>query len=332
MPRISKTGRTAPDATIDQAAAVPDARDPDVLEVIHHTIPENAAAAGAPPIPAATGATGTTAEATTAPATDTPAGTTAGAAGYLGISGATTVAGTGMTWRRMLRDVAIAEVAGFVALMAAGMAFDMQFFPPVAIAILLFGGAIAWLRRGSKASAVYTLVVSSLTLLVFGGLFFGWTGFTQPRSWFEMGFATLSVLVPLAGVVAGIAVLRHRDGTDAARTPSRVVAAIAGLVVLTGVVGAATASDATPLPGDSTLVAHNFEFEQKAITAKSGDVPIYFRNNDTFAHNVRIDGHGTSQNGAGRQAIRHVFHGMTAGAYTIYCNIHPDMKVALTVT
>jgi plastocyanin len=283
MPKLSKAMRSK-------------AKADDVLEVVHHEIPENAAGAGAAPIPTA---------------------------GYR--DGA-------MTWRRMLRAVAITEVAGMAILLTFATLYGVEFFAPLAVAALLFVGAVAWLPRMSKASAVYALTICSLTLVMFGGLFFGWTGFTYPQSWFEMSFATLTTIVPIAGIVAGIATLRHHDAADAARNPARATAALAGLIVLGGLVGTATASNATRLPGDVTLTASSIEFEQKTLTAKAGDVTIYFKNKDPFAHNVRIDGHGTSKNVNGRQSVRHVFRNLAAGTYAYYCAIHTDMKGTLTVT
>jgi plastocyanin len=270
---------------------------PDVLEVIHHVIPDTAAGAGAEPIPAAS------------------------------------YRASGMTWRRMLRAVAIAEVAGLAVLFTAGTIYGLDFFAPLFIGMLLFLGAALWVPRMSKASAIYALTVSSLMFVMMGVLFFGWTGFFQPQSWFEVGFATFSTLVPLAGIVAGIAVLRHKDGIDAAKTPSRVVAVLAAVLLVMGLVGSAMSSDATRLPGDVTLKASNFEFSKTAITAKAGDVAIYLDNQDPFAHNIKIDGHGQSKDANGRQSIRYVFRNLTAGAYAFYCTIHPDeMKGTLTVT
>lgn len=311
MPRVTKRG--APPET-----------QPDVLEVIHHEIPETAAGAGANPIPS---------QRTTAATTGTATGATAatGAAAPT-VSDARTTPGTGMTWRAMLRACAIAEVAALTILLAAATLYGMSFFAPLAVAAVLHAGAVVWLPRMSKAGAVYSLVVMSLTFLMFGGMFFGWTGFLYPTSWFEMAFATFTVTVPLGGIVAGIATLRRKDGDDAAKTPSRVVAALATVVVVAGLVGSATAGNATRLPGDHSLTASNFEFEQTAITAKAGDVAIYFQNDDPFAHNVEIKGKGASKDAAGRAAIRHVFKGMTAGTYTYICAIHPDMKGTLTVT
>ena len=268
----------------------------DVLEVIHNQIPDTAAGAGAAPIPQRTYKEG------------------------------------GMTWRRMLRAVAVTEVVGLAALLVAGTVYGLDFFAPLAVAALLFAGATAWIPRMSKASTIYSLVVCSLTLLMFGGAFFGWTGFLYWQSWFEMTFATLTVLVPIAGIVAAIAVLRRREGAEAARRTGSVVGALAAAIVLVGVVGSVVANDATRLPGDTSLTAMNFEFEQTALTAKAGDVAIYFDNQDPFAHNVKIEGVGATEDAAGRQAIRHVFKNLAAGTYTFICSIHPDMKGTLTVT
>ena len=281
MPRVKKTDETAKQ---------------DTLEVIHHTIPDTAAAAGAAPIPAQTYKDG------------------------------------GMTWRRMLRMVAIVEAVGFLALMGAGMLYGLDPFYPIVIAAALWAVAAYLLPRMTKASAVYSLVIASLTLVMFGALFFGWSGFLYPRSWFEMSWATLTVVLPVAGVTAGIATLRHHDGSDAAKTPSRVVAVLATAIVLVGAVGTLATGNATRLPGDITLSAQNIEFEQDALSAHAGDVAIYFENKDPFVHNVKIDGHGTSKNADSGKSIRHVFKNMTAGTYEYYCAIHPDMKGTLTVT
>lgn len=303
MPRVTKRG--APPET-----------QPDVLEVIHNEIPETAAGAGAQPIPEQ--------RATAGAAAATAAGE--------GMAGAKATSGTGMTWRSMLRACAIAEVAALGILLVAGTLYGLEFFAPLAVGAVLHAGSVVWLPRMTKAGAVYSLVVMSLTFVMFGGLFFGWTGFLYPTSWFEMAFATFTVLVPIGGIVAGVATLRHKDGDDAAKTPSRIVAGLAAAVVVVGLVGTATADSATRLPGDVGLTASNFDFEQTALTAKAGDVAIYFQNDDPFVHNVEIEGKSTSGNAAGGMAIRHVFKSMTAGTYTYICAIHPDMKGVLTVT
>ena len=287
---------------------VPAVRTPDVLEVIHHEVPDTAAGAGAAPIESAAAVPDTV-----------PAKPKTFRAG-------------GMTWRRMLRAVAITEAAGLAVLLVAGMVYGMSFFPPIAVAAALFAGAAVWLPRMSKAGVVYTLVITSLVFLAFGVGFFGWTGFMYPQSWFEMAFATLTVLVPVMGIVAAIATLRHKDGENAARKTALVTGVLAGAIVLTGIAGAAMSSDPTKLPGDTTLTAMDFEFSQDALTAKAGDVTIYFENDDVFAHNVAIKDHGTSDIANGRSAIRHTFKNMTAGTYEYICYIHPDMKGVLTVT
>lgn len=305
---------------------------PDVLEVVHHEIPDNAAAAGAHPVPDQSRLggpgeqAGATEDLTPAPtATATTAATAATAATRQYSEGAT-------TWRRMAGTLAVSQAICFVTLLVAAMLYGVSFFAPIAVAAVLYAVAAAWVRRMTKAGAVYTLVVNALTLVMFGGLFFGWSGFLYPKSWFEMAWGTFTVIVPLAGLVASVATLRHKDGDGAARTPLRATAGVAAAIVLVGIVGSATAGDATRLPGDITLTATDMDFEQKALTAKSGDVAIYFDNEDPFEHNVKITGHGTSANAPGGHAIRHTFTGMPAGTYTFVCAIHPDMKGTLTVT
>jgi plastocyanin len=296
MPRVTKK------PTED----VPTARMPDALEVIHHEVPRDAAGLAAVPVAAPASA---------------PAATRL-----------TTYQDGGMTWRRMLRGIAITEAVGMTVLLVAGLAYGMSFFAPLALAAALYIGAAAWLPRMSKAGTVYTLVVASLTLVMFGGMFFGWTGFLYPQSWFEESFATLTVLLPIAGIVAAVATLRHKDGQDAARTAALGVAALATVIVAVGIVGSAASSDPTRLPGDTTVTASDFEFATKAITAKAGDVSIYFANEDPFAHNVKIDGYGTSDIAQGRMSIRHTFKNVKAGTYEFICAIHPDMTGTLTVT
>lgn len=314
MPRVTKRGTT------------PETQ-PDVLEVVHHEIPDSAAGAGAAPIPAPRTETISVTSATPSAATNATSATTGAAENDM-----TAPMGTGMTWRSMLRAVAITETAAFLVLLVAGTLYGLEFFAPLAIAAVLFGAAALWLPKMSKAAVVYSLVVTSLTLLMFGGMFFGWTGFLYPTSWFEMAFATCTVLLPIGGITAAIATLRGKNGTDAAKTPSRIVGGLAAAIVVIGLVGTATAGSATRLPGDVSLTASNFEFEQTALTAKAGDVPIYFQNDDPFVHNVGIKGMSTSSDAAGGKAVRHVFKGLKAGTYTYICTIHPDMKGTLTVT
>lgn len=299
---------------------------PDVLEVVHHEIPQDAAAAGAPAIPQQGAAAGEP-----APIAPVPLATTS-AAEATATAASPAYAEGGMTWRTMAGTLAIAEAAGLLTLLVAGSIYGLEFFFPLAVAGVLYVVAAVWIRRATKASTVYTLTINALCLVMFGGMFFGWTGFLYPTSWFEMAFATLTVLLPIGGIVATVAALRHKNGTDAAKTPMRAVAAVASAVVLVGIVGSATAGDATRLPGDVGLAASNFEFEQTALSAKAGDVAIYFDNEDPFVHNVEIEGYGTSANAAGGKAIRHVFKGLKAGTYTYICAIHPDMKGTLTVT
>lgn len=280
---------------------------PDVLEVVHHEIPDNAAAAGAAAIPEQRAATS--------------------------VMSRVAYKEGGITWRRMARYVAVTEAVGLLAILVMGAIEGLDAFYPAYLAAILFGVAAFLLPRGTKASAVYTLVVSCVMLVLMGGLFFGWTGFLHPLSYFEMTFATMSTLVPIAGIVATIAVLRHHDGANAAKTTATVTAAVCALLLVTGVVGSLATTDATRLPGDITVAAHNFKFEQTAITAKSGNVAIYFENKDPFAHNVTIKGHGGSKDANGRNSIRHVFRNLAAGTYEFYCSIHPeDMKGTLTVT
>ncbi len=272
-------------------------RTPDTLEVVHHEIPDTAAGAGAPAIPARAYRDG------------------------------------GITWRMMMQATAVAEVVGFGALLVGLAVYGTGTFGPAIVAAVLFAVAAVWIPRMTKASTIYSLVVSSLTLLLFGGLFFGWTGYLHITSWFEVTFATASTVVPIAGIVAATATLRHHDGDNAAKTPAMVTGIVCAALVLVGVVGSVASSDATRLPGDVTVAAQNFKFEQTAITAKAGDVAIYFENKDPFAHNVAIRGHGASSDANGGQSIRHVFKSLPAGSYEYYCTIHPDeMKGTLTVT
>lgn len=269
----------------------------DVLEVIHHEIPDTAAGAGAAPIAAP-------------PAND-----------------------VGMTWRRMLRAVAVTDAAGLACLLVATTVYGVDFFYPAFFAAVLFAAGAVWMGRGSKASTVFTLVIASLTLVMFGVLFFAWTGLFAFRSWFEVAFGTLTVLLPIAGIVAATAALRHHDGADAARTPAIATAAVCSLLVLAGIVGSATTSDATRLPGDLTLSAHNIDFGQTSLSAKAGNVAIYLENKDPFPHNVTIKGHGGPADAPGRSSVRYVFRNLTPGTYAYYCSLHEDeMKGTLTVT
>lgn len=98
------------------------------------------------------------------------------------------------------------------------------------------------------------------------------------------------------------------------------IAALMGTVV--GVQAAATI----------TVAQHALLFDKTSATLAKGD-RMTFTNGDDVIHNIHVFGAGDDQKDLGLQkpgaTLSYTFD--KAGPYTVRCNIHPSMKMAVTV-
>jgi plastocyanin len=105
-------------------------------------------------------------------------------------------------------------------------------------------------------------------------------------------------------------------------------AALAGAAV-----GAVMAAHVEALAAATITVAqHGLVFTKTAVALAHGD-RVVFTNEDDVIHNIHVFGPGDEDKDVGLQkpgaTLAYTFD--KAGAYTVRCNIHPSVKLAVTV-
>jgi plastocyanin len=113
--------------------------------------------------------------------------------------------------------------------------------------------------------------------------------------------------------------------------------ALAVAVALTVVSGCAGGSQVTgtPPPGAVIVTASNLVFDPSSVGATAGvEFVLYFDNRDNVLHNVKlVDATGeaivTGDVFMGPGARTSDVPALAAGAYTLLCDVHPDMKSEL---
>lgn len=79
--------------------------------------------------------------------------------------------------------------------------------------------------------------------------------------------------------------------------------------------------------GGTTIAEQNFAFSPSTLTVKVGDT-VTFTNNDSAAHNVKIDG---QELGSQNQGESKTWKAAKAGSFPFSCIIHPSMTGQITV-
>lgn len=244
------------------------------------------------------------------------------------------VAGSGMSWRRLLRDMALAYGVVVLVVMAIAMAMGVDPEAFILVPAVLFIIAGIWLSKGAgKAPVIFTLVICLLTVFMTFWLIFGLFAFQTPL---EFLTSVAFVLFVVVGIGVSIAALR-RPTTGGERT-RKVLTSLAGIAVLVAIVGAITAPNEDAKSGDIEVVATNFEFEPATLTAPAGPIAFHLKNDDPFTHDISIvQGTDTDadpigeETAAGNKGARLAVT-LQAGSYTYFCSIHTDMKGKLTVS
>jgi plastocyanin len=101
----------------------------------------------------------------------------------------------------------------------------------------------------------------------------------------------------------------------------------AALAFLTGIMVAAQAA------GGLTVGQHGMVFTQGSASLARGD-RIVFANEDDVIHNIHIFLPGNDDStdlGLQKPGVSLTYRFDKAGAYRVRCNIHPSMKMAVTV-
>jgi plastocyanin len=106
--------------------------------------------------------------------------------------------------------------------------------------------------------------------------------------------------------------------------PIRLAATIAFLLgVIVAVQAAATI----------TIGQHGMQFTQASASLAKGD-RIVFTNEDDVIHNIHVFGPGNDESadlGLQKPGVTLSFKFDKSGAYRVRCNIHPSVKMAVTV-
>jgi plastocyanin len=111
---------------------------------------------------------------------------------------------------------------------------------------------------------------------------------------------------------------------------------VLAILVLAGCSGSTSTGTSTPASTSSgggaaasgtTITEQNFAFSPTTATVKAGDT-VTFTNNDSVAHNVKIDGKelGVQQPGESK-----TWTAPKDGSYPYSCIIHPSMTGQITV-
>src|SRR5579872_2925645 len=101
-------------------------------------------------------------------------------------------------------------------------------------------------------------------------------------------------------------------------------------VILGGLMLAALASAASA--ADVFVDQAHQHFSKTTLTVNTGDM-VYFKNEDTVTHDIRItdpDGH-INDRGLQKPGVDIVYTFRTPGVYHVGCAIHPSMKLIVTV-
>lgn len=241
---------------------------------------------------------------------------------------------TGMTWRRLLRDLAFVYGIVVIVAMLVAMAMGVDPEPFLLVPAVLFVAAGVWLTKGAgKAPVIATLVLCVLTVFMSWWLVFGLFAIATPVEFLvSMAF----VLCVVVGI--GIAIAALRRPTTGGVTTRKVLATLGGLAIVVAVVGAITAPNEDAESGDIEVVATNFEFEPAELTSNAGSLSFHLRNDDPFTHDLTIvKGTDTdakdlgTESAPGNKGARLEVE-LEAGSYTYFCSLHTDMEGKLTIT
>jgi plastocyanin len=119
---------------------------------------------------------------------------------------------------------------------------------------------------------------------------------------------TLALTLALAAII-GLALGGCSGGSGYGTTPS------------------APQSTSSAASGGTTITEQNFAFSPTALTVKVGDT-VTFTNNDSAAHNVKIDG---QELGSQNQGESKTWKATKPGSYPFSCVVHPSMTGQITV-
>lgn len=233
-------------------------------------------------------------------------------------------AGASPGWVNLLKWSAIASIVVIALINIFG-----GLIPPLVVFAVLFLAGVIWLTRTTKGPAIFLLVVFILHLAM--STPFAIPALTVPASAGDFILTVASLLTSIAGVVAGIAVLRRVVSSDA---PKKLGLALVGLFVLAvifSVISTVGYENATAQEGDIELVTEDIEFTDTSLEDASGEISVFVDNADPTFHTFTIDELDVNLDIPASSAARITFEA-EPGTYEFYCVPHKgDMEGTLTV-
>lgn len=230
----------------------------------------------------------------------------------------------GVTWRKLLRWSAIWSIVVLVLVNVFG-----GFIPPLVVFIVLWIIGALWLRRSAKGPAILLLV--TFVLYLASSAQFILPTLTVPAAAGDFILNMASILGALVGILAAIAVLARRRGTE---TPRRVVlvGALAFVVAIVfSVIALFNYEDAAARDDDIELVTSDLSFSDTTLEVDAGEVGVFMTNDDLTLHTFTIDELDVNLAVPGGKSGRVNFQA-EPGTYTFYCIPHEfDMEGELEV-
>ncbi len=229
-------------------------------------------------------------------------------------------------WFRLQGSVATGMILALITMMA----ISQEFIRPFAVEIALFGIPLALMRARPRAAAIWIGIVSALRAL------FSLLNptlvddLTYPADTGLFIVTVAMVVLPLAGVIGLVGVLRRASGRAADRTLQG-----AGVLVLiaiaVGVVAGVTSDEQTAAEGTAAapvVVVERRAFRPEALTVPAGTTITWSWPEGSIDHNVVGDGFSSPIQRAGTFAHRFA----EPGSYAYQCTLHPGMDGSVTVT
>jgi plastocyanin len=231
-------------------------------------------------------------------------------------------------WLMLQRSVAIGMIVAFAAVMGL---VAQAVVPPLAIGAIAFALPLVLMRSRPKGAAIAIGVLSVLwvlfTLPVPGAVI---DDLLQPEEVVEF-MVTLALLVlPLAGVVGLIGILRRSAAVIATRTMQATIAlVVAGAVIGVGAMALSNDEDnsVTATGDDDAVVAlESNEFEPESMSVPTGTT-VTWRWDEDVEHNIVADEFDSGNRSRG--TFEHTFD--NPGTYSYECTLHPGMTGEVTV-
>jgi plastocyanin len=230
-------------------------------------------------------------------------------------------------WFRLQGSVAV----GMILVVITVMAISQAFIRPFAVEIALFGIPLALLRARPRAAAISIGILSVLRTLINLLNPTVVDDLTYPADTGFFILAAAMVVLPLAGVIGLVGVLRRASGRAADRT----LQGAGGLLLLAIAVGgvAGVTADEQPTVAEGTAPAPvvalaRRDFGPQALTVPVGTTVTWAWPEGSNDHNVVGDGFSSPIQHAGTFTHRFV----EPGSYAYRCTLHPGMEGSVTVT